>query len=217
MVTIDTSSNSEILLYIPAELRYRAKSIGNCWWDHIRKAWVFPKDRVFYDALCREFSNELNQLNSNIPKQVNHHAPDYIVRELRDEIRQLSQALQSSVSLSDYRELEATKNKIAKNLQDENERLKKEVEKIVSNQNSVSESNIKTNLRVQSSYPSKMIELNNLKEENEKLQNEIQSLKIQINNQKNELESMYSEEGVFNFVKDIVLNSTDKESCECSV
>jgi hypothetical protein len=52
-------TSTELLLYIPASQKERAKAIEGRAWDPQRKCWVYRKTKRAYDALIAEFGDDL--------------------------------------------------------------------------------------------------------------------------------------------------------------
>ncbi len=57
------ATDSELLLFIPASQKERAKAIDGRRWDPDRKCWVYPKTGRVYDALVAEFGDDLVSLS----------------------------------------------------------------------------------------------------------------------------------------------------------
>ncbi|MCL6650402.1 MAG: hypothetical protein K6U89_19055, partial [Chloroflexi bacterium] len=96
-------TETELLLFIPASQKERAKSIDGRRWDPERRCWVYPKTARMYDALLAEFGDDLVSLTVARPSGA---APAVVGlgqasarlavenRELRDELAQIRATLE---------------------------------------------------------------------------------------------------------------------------
>jgi hypothetical protein len=61
-------TDTELLLFIHASQKERAKRIERRRWDPKRRCWVYPKSTLVYDALVAEFGDDLVSLSVPRPK-----------------------------------------------------------------------------------------------------------------------------------------------------
>ena len=92
-------SDTELLLFIHASQKERAKRIEGRRWDPKRKCWVYPKSALVHDALVSEFGDELIESSaprpttfSNTSQQKDLSAENVAVKDLlRERERKLEE------------------------------------------------------------------------------------------------------------------------------
>src|SRR5215203_3016289 len=60
-------TDKELLLFIPAPHKERARAIAGYRWNPNRRCWVYPKTSHVYDALLAEFRDDLTEVAAQRP------------------------------------------------------------------------------------------------------------------------------------------------------
>lgn len=98
--------DTHFLVRIHPENRDRAKKIAGRQWDGERKAWVYPKNLMTYEALIEEFQKDADSFNIRRPKTKRPPGIKPPIEKIDDEEfdEQLSESIRSIEDISESQE-----------------------------------------------------------------------------------------------------------------